>query len=128
MKTTINLEGWQEQDTKQGKKYGKFNTSQGVMGCFDSKTIEELVKNIGSDVEVDVVENNGFKNIKKFYGTGVKEEKVVKDKESKEPAYTKDLNSTIQVWTGLITGLEIKPEEAMDMAVKLVKQAREGLK
>lgn len=51
---------------KSGKRYTKFTTSNGNMNCFEEDIIAALIKEVGNEVNVDVVESNGFMNIRGY--------------------------------------------------------------
>lgn len=68
MKTNLTIEGVEQKTSKAGRSYKSFKTSDGQMTCFEGKVVVELEKNIGKNVDVDVEERNGFKNIVSFIG------------------------------------------------------------
>ena len=66
--TILKLVGMEERESKAGRKYHSFQTSEGQMSCFESSVVDELRKRIGKQVKVIVAEKNGFRNIREFKG------------------------------------------------------------
>lgn len=68
METTIELRGMIEKESKNGRKYTQFQTNMGDMSCFENKVVDVLKTKIGQHVAVDLVDSNGFKNIRGLAG------------------------------------------------------------
>ena len=62
MKTQIQINGIVEAEAKSGKTYWKVDTNQGMMSCFEKSIIDSI--GTQTNVEVDVQESKGFKNIR----------------------------------------------------------------
>lgn len=139
MKTTLNLETVEEKKTKTGRSYVRVN---GKINCFDAKMCEKLLANIGKDVSLELEESNGYNNIKAFYGDGVKSEVVkdtIKEGYPMEGARNNtNLMAAKDIFCVLYNAMVVKSDEEgipketgigiMDIAISLVKQARDGLK
>lgn len=134
--TIFELKGIEEKESKAGKKYYICKNGNDTYSCFESKIIEELNKNIGKRVRVEIVESEkGFKNIRKFLGA-IETEKVGLSKgisieesraekaQSVYTSYAKDIFLEL----AKIKESDLSPEERMNVAIALVKQAREAFK
>lgn len=78
MKTTIKIESLEGKKSKAGKKYVKVTDNHGkAHSAFEDDIMTALAKNLYGYVEVEIEESNGFSNIRKFYGTGNKEDAEV---------------------------------------------------
>jgi len=139
MKTTLKLESAEQKTSKGGRPYITFKTSMGVMSCFESIALKELMKNLGNEISVEVEERNGFKNLTKFYEvisgnlhpeefdmTEKKEDKFAEARASKDQAiytsYAKDL------FIEMFHQGTKDAEKVMEEAIKLIKTARDGFK
>jgi hypothetical protein len=94
----IKIAETEEVESKQGKKYFKIKDTQGnSYTCFEKGVIEVLkeAKNQGAEVEANIVEKNGFKNIRS-----------VRKVEQKQPQNT-------QMQQGITTTLKDKNPAAM---------------
>jgi hypothetical protein len=99
MKKCLEILDFEGKETKAGKPFVRYKTSEGWMSCFDAKSNEELKKQKGNSVDVDVIESGEFKNIKRFIGEGsATENETEKPKEltkefpkSMKVAYAKDV-------------------------------------
>ena len=135
METTLKIIGAEEKESKAGRKYIVFDTSQGKMSCFDNKLVEGLKKEIGNQISIDFQESNGFKNIKKIL-TEVKTEKIVpapqpakeefaearaEKNKSIYTSYAKDI--FIAHLNGNMELKDITSKKLMEMSIELVKQA-----
>lgn len=76
MRTTLKIESIEDKQSAKGRPYKLFKTTEGPMTCFELDVVSKLVTNVGKLIEVEVIENRGFKNIKQFYGDSVKVEKI----------------------------------------------------
>lgn len=133
MNKNLEIKDFEDKTTQAGKKYVRFNTSEGWMSCFDSKTSNELKEHIGENVNVNVKidDEKGFTNILKYLGamnnTENDEEKLVKTAVmtnlsgfpiSMKVAYAKDLFCVL-----INDGSEKGMEDAMRVSINLIKQA-----
>ena len=148
MKTTIQIKGFEIKAPAEGKRgYHKFDTSEGIINVFDKALIDPMVANAGKIVDIEMIEQNGFKNIKKFYGIGeannvkVTEENVkpsenfaearaMKD-QSIYTSYAKDI--VIAIWTKQEDKLMKEEnkhslEDITKVAINTVKQIKEAFK
>lgn len=62
MKFVIN--GFQIGQSKSGKAFLRLDTSIGKMSCFDDKEFDEVKSAVNKEVEAEVEEKNGYKNLK----------------------------------------------------------------
>lgn len=145
--TITTLKGISEETSKAGRKYYKVQTDEGSMTMFDKPIIEEMMKHVGKRVRLEYAEKDNFKNLKKFLGE-VGEEKVIAAKIQKafdegkdiiEPGFTEARKLKEQsIYTSYAKDIflalhktDSTGEQAtytMDIAIKLVKQAREAFK
>lgn len=138
---TILIRNVVEKESKAGRKYYSVETDKGNMTAFDKEIIEGLKRNVGKEINAEIKESNGFKNIRSF--DTIKTEKIGSESQSapsqvsfnkdqfaearKEKnvafyvSYAKDIFCTI-----LATSEETKDLDlvaTMKSAVDLVKQA-----
>jgi len=73
-KENLEILEFEDKKTKAGKRYTRFKTSDGWMSCFDKESIEKLKDFEGKTACVEIVESNGFKNIRKFLGASNEDE------------------------------------------------------
>lgn len=153
MKTTLKLLGVEKKTSQKGVAYTSFQTSEGWMSCFEQNVVDKLMNHIGQEVEVSVATRGDFKNIVAFYvdattmigkdvidtpntaGTG---NQYIKDKFSEARAskdtsiytsYAKDLFITfLENTKKLKTETDLDPVVMMQLAIDLVKQAKEAFK
>ena len=144
MKKNLEINDFEDKKTTKGKRYTRFNTSEGWMSCFDSIACEELKKLESKSADVEVIESPNanrpdqpFMNISKCYGES---DKVVterpgevvpqetKVKESRLPnhktmyvSYAKDIFCVLYQKEA-----EEHPEVLMKICTNLVKQAKEA--
>jgi len=72
MRNTIKITAYENAKTKKDKDYCKYESSLGKLNCFDwraNDTIKEAIASGYKHFEVEVEENNGFRNIKEVYNT-----------------------------------------------------------
>jgi len=134
--TITTIKGMQEKESKAGRLYKSFQTDEGNMTCFEDDVVKELQKHVGKRVKIEISENKGFKNIKKFLGE-ITEEKVEADKPNsfEEARKAKD----ICVYTSYAKDLFIaciskrteslkegEAKQIMTSCIELVKQAKEA--
>jgi len=128
METTLKIIGAEEKESKAGRKYIVFDTSQGKMSCFDNKLVEGLKKEIGNQISIDFQESNGFKNIKKIL-TEVKTEKIApapQKEEFVEARAEKNKSIYTSYAKDIFVSLDkngLSGEEVMKKSIALVKQA-----
>jgi hypothetical protein len=77
MKTNLLIKSITEKTSKTGRRFHSVESDTGNISCFEPAIIENLQKNLGKVVSVEVEETNGFKNLRKFYGEA--EEKEAKE-------------------------------------------------
>ena len=77
-KENLEILEFEDKKTKAGKRYTRFKTSEGWMSCFDKDSCEKLKDVEGKKVSVEIVEANGFKNIRKFLGEAENEDEEEK--------------------------------------------------
>ena len=77
-KENLEILEFEDKKTKAGKRYTRFKTSDGWMSCFDKDSCEKLKDVEGKKVSVEIVEANGFKNIRKFLGEAESEDEEEK--------------------------------------------------
>lgn len=134
--TIIEIRGISIKEGKTGQQYFSIETDQGIVTCFEKPIVDELKKNVGNHVKVEIAENaKGFRNLRKFLGIATKTEVQAKPqaepradlfaeaRDSKNKAmfvsYAKDIFLEI-----LKSKMPEEPETAvMIRAIKLVKMA-----
>lgn len=137
MQIEFRIDGIENKEAKNGRNYTLLTTSEGKMSVFDKPVVEALKDKVGKTVRCEVEESNGFKNIRKFISNGseVKQE-TIKDnwsaaRESKDlmmkVSYAKDIFLALYN-SSLVKEIEATEEDIMAAAVKLIKQAEEGLR
>lgn len=137
MQIELRIDSIEDREAKNGRKYKLLKTSEGAISCFENKIIEQLKDKAGKTIRAEIEESNGFKNFRKYLGEGneVKSE-IVKDtwtaaRESKDlmmkVSYAKDIFLALYN-SSLVKEIEATEEDIMAAAVKLIKQAEEGLK
>ena len=140
MKKNLEIIDFEDKQTKDGKAFVRFKTSEGWMSCFDEAQCALLKTYKGKISSVETAKSGDFQNIKKCYGRaeeGVKDNQeddmekpeVVKIGEKPkgkfEPtsmyvSYAKDIFCQIQ---GSTTG---NAKANMNLAIELIKQAKEA--
>lgn len=139
-KENLEILEFEDKKTKAGKRFTRFKTSEGWMSCFDKDSCEKLKDFEGKTARVEIMEANGFKNIRKFLGASsdgeekeVKEEKksTIKEVKNEFPismkvAYAKDL--FIAEMGRLGPQAQVKATELMKTCCDLVKIAEEKFK
>ncbi len=149
MKKNLEIIESENKATNAMKPYVRFKTSEGWMSCFDLKECEKLKGYIGKIACVEVAESkvmrNGeeviFHNIKKCYGNEdvnidvekpiaakvtITQQNVVPKNASMYVSYAKDV--FCQIWEKRNTK-ENDPyafKEVMNVAINLIKQAKEA--
>jgi len=69
VKTNLTVEDFEDKKYGANKRYTRFKTDQGWMGCFDKQTIDKLKDSEGECVSVEVLtDNSDRQKITKFYG------------------------------------------------------------
>ena len=141
METTLTINSIEAKTAKSGKEYFSVVTTAGNMTVFDKPIIDELKKNIGKEIVLEVEESKGFKNIRAFIK--VHSTQVIKPTDQQtienfaEPRKLKDIceytKMAIDLFIALkkeIIAAEPKMDNAiiMEYAVGLVKKAKEKLK
>lgn len=74
MKTNLLIKSITEKTSKTGRRFHSIESDNGNISCFEPSIVENLQKNLGKVVSVEVEETNGFKNLRKFYGEAEKAE------------------------------------------------------
>ena len=135
MEKEIKIIDFETKESKEGRIYHRFKTSEGWMSCFEKDFVEILKQNVGKYVVCEVVEVNGFKNIKSVSQkeTGESKRRFVEDnkptisprevidKPSFYVSYAKD------VFIALLGKYPAAEEnKAMEKAIELVEQARKA--
>ena len=135
--TITTLKGVEEKESKAGRKYKSFQTDSGAMTCFEEDIVAELQKHIGKKVRIEISENKGFKNIKKFLGE-VSEEKISQEAKPSEDSFEAARKLKDQsIYTSYAKDVFMKlmddknqsnelHENIMKRAITLVKQARDS--
>jgi len=132
----IKVFGMEERTSQKGSKYKVFHTDRGDMSAFETELIAEMEKHVNGEVEVEFAERNGFKNLIKV-GQVSKQSTGAKGFSRMDPttmyvSYAKDIFIAIWNSTSEIKDKEIRERLSrpliMEEAIKLVKQAKEGLK
>jgi hypothetical protein len=129
---TLTINGIMPTKSKAGKEYWKVATDKGEMSCFEKSIVDEL--EIGKTMDIEVVESNGFSNIRGVAGKAtpkgkveVKEEKAETfNKTKEEPKYSQYCVSYAK---DIFCALEAKDGDArdrMEMAINLVKMAHDA--
>jgi hypothetical protein len=67
MRTQTTINGIELKTSKGGRKYKSYKTTDGSMSCFEDSICAELDKCNFCNVEIEIEERNGFKNITGFY-------------------------------------------------------------
>lgn len=67
-KQDIEVMDFEDKKAANGKRYSRFKTAQGWFSVFDKETIDQLKASEGKIVSVEITQENGFSNIKRFYG------------------------------------------------------------
>lgn len=142
-KKCIKILDFEDKETKTGKKYIRFKTSEGWMSCFDTKSNEALKKLKGNSANIEIIEQGDFKNIQRFLGPAsesvdAKVEKVEKVPQnglkqefpkSMKVSYAKDAFCAIcsRVSQSAFDNMDEDERLAlMDLAIKAVKKAEEA--
>jgi hypothetical protein len=128
--TIVEIRGVGIKEGKSGNKYFSIETDKGTVTCFEKAITDELQKNVGKRVKVEIVANErGFKNLRKFLGVAAEaqaeqpaaakaetfaEARAEKNK-SMYVAYCKDL---------VIAGKSV--EEAVDIVKFIIKSFEEA--
>ena len=131
----IKVFGMEERTSQKGSKYKVFHTDRGDMSAFETELIAEMEKHVNGEVEVEFAERNGFKNLIKV-GQVSKQSTGAKGFSRMDPttmyvSYAKDIFNVlfpIAVENLKSIDSQANTEVIMTEAIKLVKQAKEGLK
>ena len=77
VKTELEILSFEDKVAKTGRKYARFETSEGWMSCFEKPIIDTLKKSSGI-IAADVQESpdGAFKNIRKIYAKGSDSERM----------------------------------------------------
>jgi hypothetical protein len=141
--TIIEVKGISIMQGKSGQQYFSIETDQGKLTCFEKKITDELQKNVGNKVKVEIVTNDrGFRNIRKFLGAPTKSEIMTtpavqakqgvfaearqEKNKSMYVSYTKDIFLEIyKTQAGKDIVME-SVEELMTKSIKLIKMASQA--
>lgn len=143
MKKVLEIQEFEDKKTNSGKSYVRFKTSEGWMSCFDTKSCDELKRNNQRSVNVEVIQQGEFTNIKKFLGpasesseevdaevekpgTSAPVEKKLNGKKEMYVSYAKDCFCAMctRISQSEFDNMEEEQRLAlMDLAVKAVKKA-----
>ena len=144
MKKNLEIIEFEHKITKAGKPFMRFQTSEGWMSCFDTKSCEALQKFKGTTASVGVMESGDFSNIKKCYGEASGEEEGEDNEEvevekhpTKKATNGNSINQNVytsyakDIFCGLVedkTNMTInqEPKDLMNVTIDLVKQAKEA--
>ena len=130
MKKNLEIIECEHKITKAGKPFMRFQTNEGWMSCFDVKEIEKLKKFKGQTASVEIIESGEFSNIKKCYGEEQDEDK--EEVEVERPVKSAKNGSQGAMYTSYAKDIygyldqSIPHVERMEIAIKLVKQAKEA--
>ncbi len=139
-KTNLTIEDFEDKRYGEGKKagrYTRFKTDQGWISSFDKPAIEKLKDSVYKTVSVEIQTDKDDKDkITKFYGEANDDDDEVetirpgeqKRKSVKGSAYEKDpVGLTIELFNAMWPAHKPNDTEAvMELAIDLVKQARES--
>ncbi len=68
-KTNLTVEDFEDKKYGAGKRYTRFNTSEGWISSFDKKTIEKLKDSVNKEVSVEIMTGDDDREkITKFFG------------------------------------------------------------
>jgi hypothetical protein len=133
--TIIEIKGIETKDSKTGMKYFSILTEQGAVTCFEKAITDELKKNIGNHVKVEIATNErGFRNVRKFLGLATAEESKTVETPAKVDVFAEarqEKNKSCYVSYAKDIFMELiksklpeEPEQAVMLrAIKLVKMA-----
>jgi hypothetical protein len=68
MKQTVLIQSIESKQAQNGRNFSKYKTNLGTLNCFDAVIIPQLANAINQTVDIEVMDENGYKNIKAFYG------------------------------------------------------------
>ncbi len=129
-KTNLTVNDFEDKKYGAGKRYTRFETSEGWISCFDKKTIEALKDAEGDEVCVTIeTDKNDREKITKVHGKAEdsdeddEQEEKKPRKSAKGSAYEKDpVGLAIEIYCGC------QGELPMEKCIERVKQAQEAFK
>ena len=128
MKKNLEILDFEDKKTQAGKRYTRFKTSEGWMSCFDTKSCDALKNLEGKKASVEIVDSGEFKNLKKCYGEADEQDDDAGEVEVEKPQAKSNGHATM--YTSYAKDIFIAGQNqegfTMDMAIKLVKQAKEA--
>ena len=146
MKTNLKILGVEKKTSKNNQEYYSFQTTAGTMSCFDLTTAKELIEHVDENIEVEIAKKNGFTNLVKFLGNVAKEQVISEDVPPADKFADARKSKDTSIYTSYAKDVFIKILESqekfeagndssfpqvrdmMDMAVKVIKQAKEAFK
>lgn len=146
MKTNLKILGVEKKQTKNNQDFYSFQTTAGTMSCFDLTTAKELVEHVDENIEVEIEKNNGFTNLKKFLGNVTADKVPSEDVPPKDKFADARKSKDTSIYTSYAKDVFMKLVECqeeipagkdasfpqfndlMDIAIKMVKQAKEAFK
>ena len=153
MKQQIKIETVTVKESQNGKKYASLTTNAGTVSCFESDIYNKLEAGKCYELEISKSQDGKFLNARRLYGEvkngfyggenetitveevvqNVKPDKFAEARTEKNnsiyTSYAKDLFIALHEQNTAKDKSEFSNSlEVMDMCIKLVKQAKEGLK
>jgi len=131
-----------EKNSKAGRIYYSVETDKGNFSCFEFDLVNDLKKAFGKKVQCEVASNDrGFKNIRKAFGVIETEKVNITKKESngngeiQEARAMKDQSIYTSYCKDIFVAIRTDPEAKdlksstiMQVAIELVKQAKDAFK
>lgn len=142
MKQNVLIKSIEEKTSKNGRKYHSVETDKGKLTCFEASVTLELMSHKLKQVEIEIEERNGFKNITKWYGAYAIEEEQIKPTPTlkevpilREPSGNRNQSFYVSYAKDIMVAMinqnvkeSVSYKESMDYAIELVKQAEEAFK
>jgi len=135
-KQTVKLIDFEDKESQAGKPYTRFNTSDGWMSCFEKGLIVKLKEVMNQDIVIDMreSEDGAFKNIRGYFPkekvkvvkVGVPQETKVSGKYDPTTMYVSYAKDILVAMINRTQAGSIDSESMMEVAIGLVKQAREA--
>ncbi len=131
-KRNLEILNYEDKKTQTGKKFVRFQTSEGWMSSWDTKTSDALKEHVDETVCISVTpeDSKGFTNILKYLGPASEgEEKPSKSAAKPSGHATMYVSYAKDVFCALALNYKGTPEQngmdLMNHAIKLVKTAKE---
>lgn len=139
MRQIVEVKGYEQKQSKNGKQYYRFDTSAGWVSVFEKDIIDVLIATTttpSKKIDVEVIESGNFKNIRKIY-TSPPQSSQAKPLSQAKPtspssretamyvAYAKDL--FIKLYDNTTFGEKQAVRETFAFCVELIKKAKQDL-